>query len=66
LEAIKLHDNMYNIDSHEAEDALEALADASGLTQEQLSSLLDVLEAIGKLKVEPELDLSNLISVTQQ
>jgi len=34
LEAIKLHDGNYNVAMHDAEDALEDLADASGLTQE--------------------------------
>ena len=47
LEKIGFHNDKYDIENHEAEDALEYLADKAGITTENIGELLDVLDLLG-------------------
>ena len=58
LKDIQLSNGSYDVsgDMMAAEDALQAIADQAGLSQEQVSQLLNVLQAIGALK--PKIDVN--------
>ena len=62
LQNIKLENGQYDVsgDMTAAEDALQAIADQAGLSQEQVSQLLNALQAIGALKPKVDVDTQSV------
>lgn len=69
LEQIELGDGDYEFDDQglkDAEDALQNLATEFGLTKEQANMLLPVLQALGLVKVSPEVDAAEVDSASEE
>lgn len=65
LRGIKLGNGEYDTEGLEdAEDALQAIADQTGLSTEEAMQLVNVLQAVGALKIDP--DTSGLDTLTEK